>query len=353
MIFITTQKCLIPGNLHIIQANMRKLRETTHSFFHDPNFEQASFLLFTEPYVTLDIANSSTFLLLYYTKWQPFFPSYISKPTANRLSQISFHSMIWTAKSQKIQQVPIHHFNITILLLSLLDRSVFLVSVYIPCNTSSSKNKPRLQSWLDFIQKIYLEKKRSILNLELVVSDDFNRWDTLWDGDHLASHSWQGEGRLIIDLISELDLQLLPLRKTITYLGNSRGNESTIDLIMTTNRLFAKWVICQTHRSEYGSDHLAITTKFVIDTPEHPFALRRLYKNARWDLLNNFVKDHLTSIEGIDYATSIEEYTAKLTKVVVERIYLSVPFTKASLYNKRWWTKKLSQLQKRYILFHN
>lgn len=88
----------MPGNLHIIQANMRKSRETTHSFFHDPDFEQASFLLFTDPYATLDIANSPMSLPLYHTKWQPFFPSHISKPTANRSSRTPFRSMIWAAK---------------------------------------------------------------------------------------------------------------------------------------------------------------------------------------------------------------------------------------------------------------
>lgn len=116
--------------------------------------------------------------------------------------------------------------------------------------------------------------------MELVVSGDFNRWDTLWGGDHLASHSRQREGRSIIDLMSELNLQLLLFCGTFTYLGNSRRAESTIDLIMATNRLFAERVVCQTHRTKHGSDHLAITTEFVSDTPKPPFLPRQLYKNA-------------------------------------------------------------------------
>lgn len=116
--------------------------------------------------------------------------------------------------------------------------------------------------------------------MELVVSGDFNRWNILWDGDYLASHSWQGEGRSIIDLMSELDLQLFLPRGTITYLGNFRAGEFTIDLIMAINRLFAERRVCQTHETEHGFDHLAITTKFVTDTPEPLFAPRQLYKNA-------------------------------------------------------------------------
>lgn len=80
--------------------------------------------------------------------------------------------------------------------------------------------------------------------------------------------------------MSELDLQLYLSHGTITYLGNSRGGEFTIDLFMATNRLLAERVVCQTYETEPGSDHLAINTKFVTDTLEPPFAPKRLYKNA-------------------------------------------------------------------------
>lgn len=46
-------------------------------------------------------------------------------------------------------------------------------------------------------------------DLELAVGGDFNRWDTLWRGDHLASHLRQGEGRSILEFMTDLDLQLL------------------------------------------------------------------------------------------------------------------------------------------------
>ena len=45
------------GKLNTVQANIRKSRETMHSFFHDPDFEDASFLFLTEPYATLDVEN--------------------------------------------------------------------------------------------------------------------------------------------------------------------------------------------------------------------------------------------------------------------------------------------------------
>lgn len=78
---------------------MKKSREIIESCFYNPDFEQVSFLLFTNPYITYDIANSPTSLSFYYTSWQLFFSSYISKLMVNRLSQTPFCFMIWVTKS--------------------------------------------------------------------------------------------------------------------------------------------------------------------------------------------------------------------------------------------------------------
>lgn len=48
---------------------------------------------------------------------------------------------------------------------------------------------------------------------------DFNRWDSLWGGNSRASHARQGEGQLLIDLMTDLDLHLLLPRGTMTYTG--------------------------------------------------------------------------------------------------------------------------------------
>ena len=332
---------------------MRKSHETTHSFFHDPDFEEASLLLLTEPYASLNSANLPVSVPLYHTKWQSFFPSHVSLPITNRVTRAPFRSMIWAANGQKVQQVPIHHPDITAVILSLQDRAILMVSVYIPYSTSTSDDEPRLTSRLNLIQETYIKIKESTPNLELVVSGDFNRWDTLWGGNQLASHPRQGEGRAIVGFLSELDLQLLLPRGTITYTGNSRGGASTIDLVMSTSRLFSERVSCKPHGTEHGSDHLAIVTKFLIDAPEVALTPRRLYKNAKWEVLNGYVKDHLASIERIDPVANLDEYTTKLTKVVTEGIELSVPIAKPSPYNKRWWTEELSQLRKRYTVFRN
>ncbi len=82
------------SNLYIVQANMRKSRETTHSFFHDPDFEQTSLILFTEPYASRDSTGLPASVLLYHTRWQPFYPTQLCHPTPNRATRAPFRSMI-------------------------------------------------------------------------------------------------------------------------------------------------------------------------------------------------------------------------------------------------------------------
>ena len=337
------------GKLNIIEANMRKSRETTHSFFHDPDFEDASFLLLTEPYATLDAENHPLSVPLFHsTRWQAFYPSQIIHPKAEKTARTPFRSMILAAKGQKIQQVPIYHSDITALLLSHLERSILVVSVYIPCSTSSLQDEPQLVLRLDHIRKIYKEMQSTTPELELMVSGDFNRWDTLWGGNHLALHPRQGEGRAVIEFLSKLDLQLLLPRGTITYSDNSRGGSSTIDLIMTTSRLYSERLVCCTHETEHGSDHLAISLRFQIDSPEALVTPRRLYKNVDWKALSIYVQGSLPSIENINPWIHLDDFTSRLTKIVLESIELSVPIAKPSQYNKRWWTEDLSLLRKNY-----
>ncbi len=173
------QTRVMPGKLHLVQANMRKSRETSHSFFHDLDFEHANFLLLTEPYSALGEKNTPFSVPTYHTKWQVFYPSQVIQPTSDRAMRAPFRSMIWGAKGQKIQQITIYSSDITAVILFLSRRSIFLISVYIPCSTSSVEDEPRLLARLDLVRNAYLKFKTTYPELELAVSGDFNHWDML------------------------------------------------------------------------------------------------------------------------------------------------------------------------------
>ena len=148
-------------------------------------------------------------------------------------------------------------------------KDLFIASIYILC----SSNRPEagekvLRSRLNLVKKTFMKKKETCPQLEVILAGDFNRWDKLWGGNPVASHSKQEEGSLIIDLIADLDLRLLLPQGTITYWGRraQSSHSSTLDLIFTTEKHATKVLICQPPKNQHGSDHEAIESKFSLMT---------------------------------------------------------------------------------------
>lgn len=122
---------------------------------------------------------------------------------------------------------------------------------------------------------------------------------------------------------------------------------------MTTSRLYSERLVCCTHETEHGYDHLAISSRFQIDFPEALVTPSRLYKNADWKALSAHLQGSLPSMENINPLTHLDDFTSRLTSIVLEGIELSVPVAKPSPYKKRWWTEDLSVLRKNYTHLRN
>ena len=53
---------------------------------------------------------------------------------------------------------------------------------------------------------------------------------------------------------------------------------------------------------------------------EVALSLRQLFQNAKWKVLNDYVKDHLANIESIDSVTNLNKYITKPRKLLMEGI---------------------------------
>lgn len=271
------------NQLQILQANVNKSSNVSQSLFNDPQLSMYSFIALTEPWSRLsgDIPYLSP---MFHTYWTPFYPTKVNHLSSN--NTVCFRSMIWVNMAQKSRQVPIDHPDLTAVISQVQERMLLLVSVYIPC---SSGNRDMDQERLNIIRSIRYS------DLEIILTADFNRWDTLWGGNRVACHPRQGEGELLIDLLAELNRQLLLPPGTVTYQGRGRStpNCSAIDLIFTTAQLARELLICQPHETQHGSDHGAIQTTFSLCLSAPLENTRLLFKNAPWTKITQQVQDDL------------------------------------------------------------
>lgn len=103
--------------------------------------------------------------------------------------------MIWYNKSlSHIRQISIAHSDICAVITRIASRTIFLASVYVPCSSGTlEKDNRRLESRLHWIRTAYRQEKDQCPELELILTGDFNRWNTLWGGSAIAHYPRQGE----------------------------------------------------------------------------------------------------------------------------------------------------------------
>src|SRR3981189_1726231 len=251
--------------------------------------------------------------------------------------------MLCIRRDLEARQIAVDSADITAAVLRLPDRSILIISVYIPQSDLAA-----LQQMLLLLQQVITSVYCQInTRLDIAIASDFNRHDQLWGGEDVSIQR-QGEADPIINFIGDFSLHsLLPIRVK-TWARN--GQQSTIDLILASDELAATLIKSGVHEVEHGSDHRAIETTFNIAPPEQIVVHRLLLKNAPWKAIQHRIARALQS-------TSIHEGTQtqidQLMTIVLEAVHTLTPKAKPSPYAKRWWTRNLTNLRRIYTYQRN
>ena len=251
----------VPSKLQVLQLNANKSSNVLLSLLNDNTLSHYGFLLLTEPWADCHPNNDLYSAPTFHSHRQPFFPSKIRNGKTRNTG--CFRSMIWARKDLKCRQVSVKHPDITAIIYDLEGekRRIMLVSVYVPCiKNQREKDLQQLITRLSLIKQVYATEKSVDADLELILTGDFNRWDSLWGGNQVAIHGRQGEAEPLVELMAELNLQNLLPRGTVTY--SARAVSSTIDLIFTTARLAEEVEQSEIYECNHGSDHEAIHSLF-------------------------------------------------------------------------------------------
>jgi hypothetical protein len=135
--------------------------------------------------------------------------------------------MLWIRKDLDSEQIPIQSPDLTVALLYLTDRAVFVVSTYV-----EPANQEALQQTIIQLQTAIYETQRRVgIRMDIIIVGDFNRHDYLWGGNDV-SQARQGEADGLVDLMNDLSLRSLLPRGTKTW--QDAKHETTIDLVLVS-----------------------------------------------------------------------------------------------------------------------
>lgn len=194
--------------------------------------------------------------------------------------------------------------------------------------------------------------------IDFLICADWNRYHPLWGGPEvLQQRERVKEGEQIVSFMHRAGLQSLLTAGTPTWEHTTLDQRSTIDLVLGSEGVQDKLVTCGIHEIDHGSDHKAIVTKMRSAQADKPRRKgKRLYRDANWDQIRTYLKNNLAKADQTAPPTNAGELereaddtTTTITRVLEELI----PRARESPYNKRWWTRELTELRDEYTTRRN
>src|SRR5437762_2203129 len=160
----------------ILQANLRKSRETQLNLMNDKSLQEFALLLITEPSCSRNAEGKAIITPIYHNYWTQQLPLKLHAEGA------PVRSMIWVRKGMNTRPIPTSLPDLTATLLSIEGRNILALSVYVEAKQSAEDAE--LNRMLEEIRTVIHTTRNNIHDdLELIIAGDFNKHDPLWGGD--------------------------------------------------------------------------------------------------------------------------------------------------------------------------
>jgi endonuclease/exonuclease/phosphatase (EEP) superfamily protein YafD len=192
------------STLNILQANLYRSSGVQDALYNDPDVWDFDAILIQEPHYW-EMAGH-----LHVTGARPNF-EVIKPKTLQRENQAQrVRLCMWINSKAEYTQITVNSNDIIAVILKQGTRSILVVSIYIPnIGNSHEPDEQELHSRLQQVQEAITGERNDNPELEVFIAGDFNRHDTIWGGNEVATKQRQGEGSRILDFIEENNLQLL------------------------------------------------------------------------------------------------------------------------------------------------
>ena len=159
---------LMSRTFQILQLNVGKQEMVQLSLLNDDSLKDFSVLAISEPYSWRSKENNSTVVIpVQHYNWTKM------TPTALHNGRWAIRSMLWIRRDLEARQIVVDSADITAAVLRLPDRSILIISVYIPQSDLAA-----LQQMLLHLQQVITSVYCQInTRLDILIAGDFNRHD--------------------------------------------------------------------------------------------------------------------------------------------------------------------------------
>ena len=320
---------MMTNQIAILQNNVHKSKERTHSILNDPDNKNYAILMLQEQYWSAYTKSSPI-----HHAWTLIEPTITNDTNGQPRTAIYVNNNLLPAS--KITQMALSFSDVTAITLATPhEKPSLLVNVYNPCD------KEILSHLQEHLQKSINMRDYNII----IIGGDFNSHHPLWNPSGYMRHDEEAD--TLVEMMADLGMNLLLPQGTITYPNAG----TTIDLVWGNNEAVNQTITCRIAKEhDQGSDHLPIEIKIALQTKENQSVPSYNYTKTDWKELKSKVKRYLPNIIPTDEQSvtcaDIDNFAEEFVKAISKAVEETTPHKKPSPHSKRWWTEELTKMRR-------
>lgn len=167
-----------------------------------------------------------------------------------------------------------------------------------------------------------------------ILMGDFNAHNQIWGSDKTSQR-----GKIIEEIMEENNLTIIN-DEEITYISNSSGCKSILDLVLCSQNLTGDLMI-NVKEDNHGSDHFPVITSININQFQEPAKVSRwIMEEANWETYQNTI--------NFDETDDPQEQIREITNKIIKAAESSIPKTKNTKNNNNrkkvpWWNEEVAK----------
>ena len=185
---------------------------------------------------------------------------------------------------------------------------------------------------------------------------DFNRHHPAWDkpeDTRLFTREALEAAELLIKATADLRLDSALPAGVPTHIHNVTKRWTRLDQVYVSENLMDAIISCKAQKSERGlnTDHLPIVTKLDISLTRTQESTTRNFRNVDWEKFQEELQRKMAPFglpARIRDQVGLNRECERLTTALQETIKKIVPNTEVCPKSKRWWTKEIKEIRRRF-----